>query len=123
MAGGACGRAVGFRNKTRAERAAGYASSAPAVPSNAAASRLALLRARRCLSALLSGSRRSARVQRALRARISAERYGDRAAHELLLDARLTAGHHFANFQLEKNVRGNCRARRAFCSPAQSFSR
>jgi hypothetical protein len=87
-----CHRAIVIRNQVGAGRAAGYARSAPGVSAADPASGHALLPGARRLSSLLSGTGRSARVQRPLRAGIPAERHGDRAAHELPLDSRLRIG-------------------------------
>src|SRR5215475_4712220 len=88
MAGGTRRRTVGDGDEARAGRAAGYAAAAPGLPAAAAASRHAQLRRAGSLSALQSRPRRGARVQRALRARVSPERHGDRAEDALLLDTR-----------------------------------
>ena len=85
-----CRRAIVIRNHAGAGRAAGYAPSAPGLPSADPASRHALLSGAGCLSSLFPGPGRGARLQRPIRAGISAERHRDRAANELPLDPRLT---------------------------------
>jgi len=116
-----CRRAIVIRNHAGAGRAAGYAPSAPGLPSADPASRHALLSGAGRLSSLFPGPGRGARLQRPLRAGISAERHRDRAAHELPLDARLTIA---SNLGLsgKSSRRRNRFARAAFISPAQAFS-